>query len=364
MIAVLGGVFAAAPASADVPPEATVSYVALGDSFAAGTGAGDYTAESGWCHRSNNAASAVWGRQHPEIPTRSFACMGATTEDVLGDIDTAPKIAAALAGATKVTLTVGGNDVGFAHVVAHCLFGDGLQCAKYYDETTELAILRELPQKLDALYARLKVLAPFATVEVIGYPRIFDEFTECSSWSHSKQLTMNHGADLLSSVIQDSATRAGFTYIAARGVFYDHGVCSKDPWINDVGGSVTDTEWLHPTAVGQAAEAALIAAPQLAVSAALVDGRIEVTMLNKLHLAHRRVMIWLNGMYVGESYAGGNYYVSARDSQHTVMFTLNPPDPGVAAPGAHVQVGLVPGAPGWSRPPDPSTVPLLLDTTL
>src|SRR5437763_11621742 len=80
-VALLGavvGVLAAAPAQAAAP----VSYVALGDSYSAGVGAGGYEASSGLCSRSPRSYTALWAGSHTVASFTSVACGGATTTDV------------------------------------------------------------------------------------------------------------------------------------------------------------------------------------------------------------------------------------------------------------------------------------------
>ena len=60
----------------------SVRYVALGDSYSSGVGAGSYTAESGDCLRSTKAYSQLWANAHAPASYRSVACSGATTSDV------------------------------------------------------------------------------------------------------------------------------------------------------------------------------------------------------------------------------------------------------------------------------------------
>src|SRR3954464_13627194 len=126
-LAAVGGV--ATPASAVTAAQVTGSYVALGDSYAAGNGAGDYDPASGDCHRSPHAYPAVWAAAYPSMKSVSYACSGATTGDVFGTGPTAPEVAASLAGATEVSLSVGGNDVGFVPTLTNCLLGTDQQCA-------------------------------------------------------------------------------------------------------------------------------------------------------------------------------------------------------------------------------------------
>src|ERR1700761_1093283 len=67
------------PASAATP----VNYAALGDSYAAGVGTGDYISSSGSCDRSLESYAALWEAAHSVSNFDFAACSGAKTTDVL-----------------------------------------------------------------------------------------------------------------------------------------------------------------------------------------------------------------------------------------------------------------------------------------
>src|SRR5438552_1946620 len=112
-------VLVAAPASA----AGAATYVALGDSYSAGVGAGGYDPSSGICMRSPRSYAPLWVTRHEVARFTFVACGGATTTDVrtyqLGGLSSAT---------TLVTLTVGGNDAGFVDVVTTCILGTDGGC--------------------------------------------------------------------------------------------------------------------------------------------------------------------------------------------------------------------------------------------
>ncbi|MDT4978774.1 MAG: hypothetical protein QOG07_653, partial [Pseudonocardiales bacterium] len=101
----------AAPASA-----AGAGYVALGDSYSSGVGSGSYTSSSGSCLRSTLAYSQLWANTHAPASYVSLACSGAKTADV-----NANQLSALSTSTTLVSITIGGNDVGFAQVMQDCV---------------------------------------------------------------------------------------------------------------------------------------------------------------------------------------------------------------------------------------------------
>ena len=102
--------------AANASATAADHYVALGDSYSSGVGAGSYISASGSCDRSTNAYSQLWVNSRHPAGYVSVACSGATTQDVLNS-----QISALSSGTTLVSITIGGNDVGFSSVMKTCV---------------------------------------------------------------------------------------------------------------------------------------------------------------------------------------------------------------------------------------------------
>lgn len=234
------------PASAG--PPAPVVYDALGDSYASGYGVGPYSA----CGRSAAAyALHVDGRKH--IALDDFvACAGATTASLVSG----GQLNALDAQTRLVTLSIGGNDIGWSNAVRACLGGTDAQC------TGSIAFVRnvvqtQLPALLAGVYAQVAADAPHATVLVVGYPRLFSpEFGAYLGASTTEQQALNDGADLVNSVIAAAASAAGFDFVDVTHRFDGHGVNADDPWIT----SPFDPAALHPNAEGWDALAAAVTA--------------------------------------------------------------------------------------------------------
>jgi lysophospholipase L1-like esterase len=228
-----------APAHAAAP----VDYVALGDSYSSGVGAPPYL--SGGCGRSNTSYAARWAATHA-VSSFSFpACSGATTVDVLFQ-----QVLSVNANTDLVTVTIGGNDVGFADTMVSCTLGGDSACVNAVNEgIVDTNIL--LPGLLDDTYAAIRSRAPSARVIVLGYPRLVSPTGSCGLFnlSTAKRTALNNGADVLSGVIAARAAAAGFTYLDARGPFTGHGACGSSPWINRFNlGAIGDS--YHPNAAG------------------------------------------------------------------------------------------------------------------
>jgi lysophospholipase L1-like esterase len=219
---------------------AAVNYVALGDSYSSGVGAGPY--DWSGCFRSQNSYAPLWAAGNS---VRSFgfpACGGAVTADVING-----QVNALSAGTTLVTITIGGNDAGFADVIVSCKFGSTSTCTDAVNQAKSFAT-STLPGRLDATYAAIRNRAPNSRLIVLGYPRLFETgWCGLLAMSTYKRTILNEAADLLASVTAARAAAAGATFADTRPYFAGHGVCGSDPWIRDVTGVI---EAYHPNAAG------------------------------------------------------------------------------------------------------------------
>ena len=233
---------------APVAPE----YVALGDSYAAGVGAGDYDAGSGQCRRSHNAYPELWQSVHGYASFRFAACSGATTQNVLDS-----QASELTAGTGLVTLTVGGNDIGFADVMTTCTLGSDRSCVAAVDRSRQV-IATEVPGRLDRVFGQVKTQAPGARVVVLGYPRLFEQRDCLGGLSEAKRNAINAGADQLADVTAARAASAGATFVDMRTSFAGHGICGAEPWLHALTSPTGDS--YHPNGAGQAAYAAALEA--------------------------------------------------------------------------------------------------------
>jgi lysophospholipase L1-like esterase len=232
-------VFAATPAAA----ADNVDYLAMGDSYSSGVGA---PGQTGLCLRSANSYTAQWAARHDPASFRSVACGGAET----GDVRTL-QVPALTSGTDLVTITIGGNDAGFADTVISCTLGSDAYCAGKV-EAARAYINGTLPGALDRTYRAIRDRAPNAKVVVLGYPRLFDvSRPSCGigGMSLAKRRAINTGADDLAAVTADRARAAGFTFADVRDEFDGHGACGPSPWINGLV-ILPPTDSFHPNRSG------------------------------------------------------------------------------------------------------------------
>jgi lysophospholipase L1-like esterase len=218
------------------------NYVALGDSYSSGLGAGSY-GSSGSCKRSANAYPQLWVNAHAGTQFTFVACSGARTGDVLTQANSITS------SATLVTVTVGGNDAGFVDVITTCTLNDDQTCINRVN-TAKAYATNTLPALLDNVYQTIKQKAPNARLVVLGYPRFYTVPGSC--WvglSDTKRSAINSGSDTLASVTAARASAAGATFVDVRPNFTGHNICSGDSWLNSLTWPVDES--YHPTATGQ-----------------------------------------------------------------------------------------------------------------
>lgn len=251
--------FAAAPAQAAAP-----LYTALGDSYASGVGTRTYYDDGSGCQRSPYAYPVLDANQIGATLTFA-ACGGAKVADVLN------KQLASLSAATSyVTVTVGGNDAGFGPVINQCALPWPYTCWTEINNANSY-ITNTLPGTLNTLYSKIRSLAPYATVVVVGYPRLFNE-SDCQSLSRispGEQAALNDTADLLNNTIKARAVAHGFPFVDPRTVFTGHAVCDAVEWINGL--SNPTSESYHPNRTGQASGYAPLVKNALLTTASAAD---------------------------------------------------------------------------------------------
>jgi len=160
VIALAGFVtFGALPAAANSD---NVQYVALGDSYAAGVGAPPADPNDP-CKQSDFGYPGVLDSGKRIVLQVNATCAGATTTYVANHLPPGLNPETRL-----VTLTVGGNDLGFAGLAGACLAGTPEDCLKAIGAAE--GKLTGLRSDLTKLYLEVAEAAPDARIVVTGYP--------------------------------------------------------------------------------------------------------------------------------------------------------------------------------------------------
>ncbi|OLR91098.1 SGNH/GDSL hydrolase family protein [Actinokineospora bangkokensis] len=269
-------VCAAVPASASVVPGPVFGeYVALGDSYAAGPLVPDAVRDApAGCARSTGNYPSLLARWLRVGSFTDVTCSGARTADLTGPQvfrsgTNPPQLAAVTSSTDLVTLTIGGNDVGFGEIVATCAREGskdpaGDLCTRYYarpgsDVLTER--VNEVAERVTEVLRTIHRTAPRAKVVLVGYPRILPEGAGCwprvpfaagdSAYFDAVERRLNAAlaraaADTLTDYVDPYRYGVGRDACADPAVRWVEPIAARNPALA-----------LHPNAGGMAAVAAL-----------------------------------------------------------------------------------------------------------
>ncbi|HEY7591611.1 MAG TPA: SGNH/GDSL hydrolase family protein [Actinophytocola sp.] len=243
LLAAVTAALAAVVALVGIPAQAAAGpYTALGDSYSSGVGTRNYYPDSGSCYRSPQAYPVLVA-QRLGAPLTFAACSGARVPDVLNQLGSLN------ASTAYVTVSVGGNDAGFADVITQCAKPWPWTCTNEINNANSF-IRNTLPGLLDNLYTQIHNRAPNARVAVVGYPRLFngEECNALARISPGEQASLNQTADLLATTTSARAGAHGFGFVDVRSVFTGHAVCDDAEWINGLSNPILES--YHPKAVG------------------------------------------------------------------------------------------------------------------
>ncbi|WP_108251946.1 SGNH/GDSL hydrolase family protein [Planctomonas deserti] len=242
--------------SADDSQRDTMAYVALGDSYASGQGAGDYS--DGRCLRSSAGYPALLDTESGIRLVADASCSGDTTADLLAE-----QLGALSEDTRLVTVTIGANDLGAIRVAAVCSVSpSSADCRTML--TAALTLLEpggELEQRLRTTFARVRAEAPTARIIATGYPDLFEAsaFGTGSGGSGPdgealittlQGATRSLNAGIQAAVLAERRAGSDIAYADVSEAFAGHGVGGSDEWILSTGPDV-----FHPKAVGYVAYA-------------------------------------------------------------------------------------------------------------
>ena len=239
--------------------------VNIGDSYSSGEGApgdtpggyipvsdtnGDDAYFQDACHRSVNswtnravlpgATASVASRdsaRDTSLDYHSVACSGAQATNLLTTKQwEPPQLTQGYLdeNTTLVTMSIGGNDIGFGVVIQGCIF-KGVCEAK--QKPAAYAALDVLKSRLDATYTEIRRQAPNAKIAVMGYPNIFEDGVKCVAGMEQADQAwlVQLGVDL-NQTIRDriTAQNAGpkMIFMDPAPAFKGHNVCASDPAIH------------------------------------------------------------------------------------------------------------------------------------
>ena len=245
---------------AAVPAQAVdkTKYVALGDSYAAGQGAGPYLDA---CYRSENTYSELAADAKTIKLVTNAACSGKTTQEVVES-----QLSQLNKSTELVTITAGGNNLGFGTIVTYC--GMAMvdpTAAPLCDQASAAAAAQiasgQLAGDVIAMIQSVQAAAPNAKIVVTGYPYLYDPVIPnaadpMSLFIYQAKLL----ADGLNGSIAGAAGATGAQYVDVSAAFAGHGINSASPWIGLDLADLGNPDNFHPNAAGYAAYFAALTA--------------------------------------------------------------------------------------------------------
>lgn len=247
------------------------TYVALGDSFTSAPLLPQELADPVGCWRSSADYPALVDKA---LRPRSFvnvSCYGASTYDMTHTEDTLvhdnpPQLNALSAADSLVTLQVGGDDIGFSHIVTTCAtlsFSDpfGAPCEDRYTAggTDQLAqdIARAAP-KIASVLSSIRQRAPRARILLVGYPDILPT-TGSGCWpevpfTHDDVTYLAKTEVRLNSMLAAVAAKSGAGYVDTYGGSIGHDACEPSgvKWVEGLIPTSLAAP-MHPNALGEQA---------------------------------------------------------------------------------------------------------------
>ncbi|MFE2276538.1 SGNH/GDSL hydrolase family protein [Streptomyces sp. NPDC059454] len=244
---------------------ASLDYVALGDSYSAGSGVLPVDPTNLLCLRSTaNYPHVIAARTGARL--KDVTCGAAQTKDFTASQypGVAPQVNALTADTDLVTLTIGGNDNGtFINALTACgaagvlSGGKGSPCKDTYGTSfTDQIDANTYPALKTALQA-VRAKAPDARVAVLGYPWITPAEADPSCFVKLPVATGDvpylRGIQAhLNAVVERAGEEAGATYVDFSRVSEGHDACKPGGtrWIEPLlfGGSLVP---VHPNALGE-----------------------------------------------------------------------------------------------------------------
>ncbi|MET0364703.1 MAG: SGNH/GDSL hydrolase family protein [Sphingobium sp.] len=242
------------------------NYVAMGSSFAAGAGIGPLQAGSpARCGRTvNNYATLLAQRLH--LFLTDVSCGGAVTANILRPWSELPAQIDAVGPDTRlVTITIGGNDVGYAMGLmgGSCRAGAAFRPGPCFPKPAggEEA-WRKLEQNLGEISQQVSTRAPKATLIFVQYvtlvPPVLCEATTLTPAEAEEYRTLGQR---LAEVTDRVARAHGATVLPIDRLSRDHSACSATPWSHGMSAGYDMKQgapW-HPNSAGHAAIAQALA---------------------------------------------------------------------------------------------------------
>ncbi|CAN7178078.1 SGNH/GDSL hydrolase family protein [Knoellia sp. LjRoot47] len=248
-------------------------YVALGDSFSAGSGVLPLspTANPQCTQSALNYPKLLAQRSGGALT--DVTCGGADTGDFTGSQFTgvAPQLDAVTPAARLVTIGIGGNDSSvFTSIIQQCATaglrtaGQGSPCKDTYGSSYADTIRTKTYPAVRAAIAAAKARAPQARIVVPGYPQILPPTKGCYATmpiATGDVPYVNGIEQVLNAALEQAAKDNGATFVDMWAPSAGRDACQLPwvRWVEPLAGSLNYVP-VHPNAAGERAYADQIAA--------------------------------------------------------------------------------------------------------
>lgn len=143
-----------------------------------------------------------------------------------------------------VTITIGGNDVGFADIIRSCVFGStylnlsGLS-DKLDDTWEDFETEGGTKDRLIDAYISISEAAPEAEIIVAGYPQLLDKEGKGLFMSKEEADEVNKNVSKFNDAIEEivktcEMSGLNINFVSVEGAFEGHEAYSDNPYINEV----------------------------------------------------------------------------------------------------------------------------------
>ena len=264
----------AGSSAAEPTPDGT--YVHLGDSYAAGTGAGEpVSGSSAVCMRTDQNFGEQLARRRGQ-PVLDVSCAGATTANLTADqyYGVGPQLDALSASTRVVTVMIGGNDADvFATLIGRCASlaesdPAGAPCRTAVGDRIERDLREQVGPALMRAFADIAAAAPNARVVVPGYPWVVPATGSCRpavQLADGDVRFVREFQTRLNGLVAAAAEASGAVFVDLAERSDGHDACAPpgvrwiEPMRDPATGSRTGVGAMHPNERGQTALADAVA---------------------------------------------------------------------------------------------------------
>ena len=171
-----------------------------------------------------------------------------------------------------ITLTGGGNDVGFADILKYCalpaweeMVTPMLDSCAYTDHNSELytllyASIKSAGQYMRRLISDIKLASPRSRIIIVGYPKFIKADGNClnsGALTGEERVMINEAIIYMNSVLKSEAARAGIEYADVEDSLYGGRMCEGSEYMTgvwDIGSDIMNEDkqrsLFHPNARG------------------------------------------------------------------------------------------------------------------